>query len=576
MRRLLFRLVVLLALAVGLYRLRHRLVARLLRLPPRRQASGLRRNVAVPMADGVVLMADHYYPRAPGRFPAIIVRTTYGRGSEVLPVLGRFFGLLYQLFAERGYHVIVQTTRGRFDSGGAAEHFFDAAPDGQATIAWAAAQPWCDGQVAMWGPSYLGYVQWAAAGAPERVPALKAIMPMAIGSRVTQFILPDGAFGLDIFLRWITMLDALDHIRERPLGETLSRIAPDGQARYLAPAFAHLPLSETDVVALGRPAEHYREWLAHPDPDDPYWEPFDHHGRVPKVTAAAHLIGGWYDIGLRGLLEDYAALVAAGRRPYLTIGPWAHTNPGLMAEGIRSGLAWFDAQLKGERSRLRARPVRIFVMGSQEWRELDAWPPPARPTELFLGPGGRLGLSQPAAGAEPGRYRYDPADPTPSLGGPLLTPPSGPLDNRALEARADVLSYTTEPLAEDLEIIGPVRLVLYVRSSLPYADFFGRLCDVEPDGRSINICDGLYRLVPSRAKRRRDGTRRIEIDLWATAHRFRAGHRVRLQVSSGAHPRWSRNTGTREPLGEATRLVVAEQTVYHDQDHPSALVLPLV
>jgi putative CocE/NonD family hydrolase len=181
----------------------------------------------------------------------------------------------------------------------------------------------------------------------------------------------------------------------------------------------------------------------------------------------------------------------------------------------------------------------------------------------------------PPADSPVDRYRYDPADPTPTLGGPVYHQDGGVKDNRALEARADVLTFTTSPLAEDVDVIGWVRLELFARSSLAHADFFGRLCDVYPDGRSFNVCDGLIRIEPGQGELQTDGSTRSVIQMWATAQRFARGHRIRLQVSSGAHPRWNRNLGTGEPIATATRMVAAEQTIYHDTAHPSALVLPV-
>jgi putative CocE/NonD family hydrolase len=243
---------------------------------------------------------------------------------------------------------------------------------------------------------------------------------------------------------------------------------------------------------------------------------------------------------------------------------------------LREGLAWFDINLKGDRDRLRQRPVRIHVMGAGEWREMDDWPPPAQETRYFLHPQARLTTEPPGAESPPDQYRYGPSDPTLAVGGAFLgRRGAGPQDNRALEARPDVLCYTTPPLEDDMEIIGPVRLELFVQSSLAYTDFFGRLCDVGPDGRSINVCDGLFRVEPGKGEPQPDGSLRIEVDMWATAYRFRPGHRFRLQVSSGAHPRWSRNLGAGEWLATGTRMAVAQQTVYHDAGHPSALVLPI-
>jgi hypothetical protein len=216
-------------------------------------------------------------------------------------------------------------------------------------------------------------------------------------------------------------------------------------------------------------------------------------------------------------------------------------------------------------------------MGADEWSELDDFPPPARQTRYYLHAQGGLTTDPPGGTSPPDGYRYDPANPTPALGGALLAlKGAGPQDNGPLEARPDVLCYTTPPLTREVEVIGPVRLELFARSSLPYTDFFGRLCDVHPDGRSINVCDGLFRVEPGRAEVGPDQCLRIEIDMWATAHLFHRGHRLCLQISSGAHPRWSRNLGTGEALASGVTLAVAEQTVYHDEARPSALVLPVV
>lgn len=350
---------------------------------------------------------------------------------------------------------------------------------------------------------------------------------------------------------------------------------PNALASALTPAFEHLPRVEADTIAVGKPIAFYRDWLAHSRSDDPYWDAIDHATRVPQIAAPAHLVTGWHDFFVHDILADYAALEAAGREPYLTIGPEGHGMQGAMAS-LEPGLTWFDAHLKGDRSRLREKPVRIYVMGADEWREMDSWPPSAQETRFFLHAEGRLSTERPEANSPPDHYRYDPADPTPSVGGPSLTATTEPVDNRELEARPDVLVYPTPPLAADVDVVGPVRLELYVRSSLAHTDFFGRLCDVRPDGRSLNVCDGLSRIAPGKGEPQPDGSLRIEVDMWATAKRFSRGHSIRLQVSSGAHPRWSRNLGTGEPLATGTTMTVADQAVYHDDAHPSALVLPIV
>ena len=245
-----------------------------------------------------------------------------------------------------------------------------------------------------------------------------------------------------------------------------------------------------------------------------------------------------------------------------------------MAAWARDSVAWLRAHLLDDRSLLRPDPVRIFVTGAEEWRDLPAWPPDTQPQRWHLQPDGALGTEPPAA-SEPDRYSYHPGDPPPSLGGPVGLQGTARMDNRMLEARSDVLTYTSTPLPADLELFGEVSADLFVRSSREHTDFFARLCDVDPTGASINICDALLRLTPGRPVPEPDGTIRLRFPLWPAAHRFRRGHRLRLQVSSGAHPRYARNTGSGEPLATATTLLSADQQVHHDPEHPSAVILPV-
>jgi putative CocE/NonD family hydrolase len=294
------------------------------------------------------------------------------------------------------------------------------------------------------------------------------------------------------------------------------------------------------------------------------------------VRAPAYLIGGWYDIFLQDLLADYAALRAAGQQPYLTVGPWQHIDSGLGRQSLQQCLDWLDYHLKGRAGRLREMPVRVYVMGANEWREMPDWPPPASERHYYLQPHAGLAPDLPPIDAGPDHYRYNPGDPTPSLGGPLFMTTAGAVDNAPLEARADVLVYTTSPLAHDLTVIGPVRAELFVHSSLEHTDFFARLCDVHPDGCSYNLCDGIVRLGPGLGERQPDGSLLIAVNMWATANRFAAGNAIRLQISSGAHPRFDRNLGTGELPGKGRDMRIAEQTVYLDAAHPSALVLPVV
>ena len=535
-----------------------RLVGRLANLPPAETHAVLvERDLSVPMPDGVVLLADHYVPRSSVRPPIILVRCPYGRGG--------FFGLLYgRLFAERGFGVLVQSTRGTFGSGGAFDPYGNEHDDGLATIAWLKQQPWFSGVLGTNGPSYLGMVQWAIAA-----DAGADIGAMAIQVSTSNFhhrTYAGGSFGLDTALSWTHMM---------ALQEQRSFLRQLGARRKLQPLFAHLPLRDLDQLAIGRHSPFFQAWLEHPEPDSDYWQHRTFDTTVQDIAAPINLVGGWYDIFLPWQVRDYRLLREAGKHPFLTIGPWVHASFGLMGAGVAEALTWFNAHLLGERSQLRKAPVRVFVTGQNVWRDLPDWPPPgARLHRFYLQQA--CGLSQDSPGTSPpDHYRYDPADPTPALSGPVLSGKSMPTDNRTLEARPDVLTYTSAPLEADLDVIGPVQAELFVRSSRENTDFFARLCDVDQRGTSLNICDGLLRVQPHQPAPAADGTLPLTIDLWPTAHRFLRGHRLRLQVSSGAHPRYARNTGSGERLASATKLLVADQSIYHDPDHPSAIFLSL-
>jgi putative CocE/NonD family hydrolase len=536
-----------------------RLAGRLAKLPPAKTYDVIvERDLHIPMPDGVTLLADHYMPRGSERPPTILVRCPYGRAG--------FFGLAYgRLYAERGFQVLIQSTHGTFGSGGDFDPYGNEHDDGLATIAWLKQQPWFSGALATSGPSYLGYVQWAVAK-----DAGADIQAMAIQVSTSNFhnrTYAGGSFGLANALNWSYMMA----FQEQP--GKFSR--PRQAKRVLTPLFAHLPLRDLDKLAIGHHT-FFQDWLAHPEAESDYWQRRNFEPTVKDVSAPIHLTGGWYDIFLPWQVRDYRLLREAGHQPYLTIGPWAHSTLALMGTGIRESLAWFNAHLLGDHSQLSKWPVRVFVTGAKQWRSLPDWPPPnTQPQRFYLQPEKGLAASLPTA-SEPDHYRYDPADPTPSLAGPLLSGKSMPTDNRPLEARTDVLTYTSAPLEQPLEVIGTVQADLYVRSSLEHTDFFARLCDVDQRGVSINVCDALLRVQPGQPAPAPDGTLHLTFDLWPTAHHFKRGHRLRVQVSSGAHPRYARNTGSGEPLGTAAKLLVAEQSIYHDPDHPSAMVLSVV
>jgi putative CocE/NonD family hydrolase len=350
--------------------------------------------------------------------------------------------------------------------------------------------------------------------------------------------------------------------------------------RRLPSLLGELPLRDLDERATGAQVAWYRESLGQYSREDAYWAARDYARGVGEVEVPVQLMGGWYDIFLPWMLEDFSSLHAAGRRTQLIIGPWTHTAPGLLAASLRDGAGWLRAHLVGDDRLMSSDAVRVFVTGDKPhggWRSLEAWPPPGLPRRrLWLAPEQRLVETEPSYADGAGdRYRYDPSDPTPSLGGPVLLARDPVLDNAPLESRPDVLVYTGEPLTAAVEAIGPVSVELWVRTSSPYFDLFARVCDVDGAGVSRNVCDGLQRVDPTVFEPAGNGTWRVAVHLWPTAHRFAAGHRIRLQVSSGAHPRYGRNPGTGEDPVTATRLQTVDVEVLHDAAHPSVLILPI-
>jgi uncharacterized protein len=515
------------------------------------------RDLRIPMPDGAVLLADRYLP-AGGRPPLVLIRSPYGRRS----IWGLVFG---RVLAERGFQVVIQSCRGTFGSGGTFDPFGpDEHDDGLATVAWLREQPWYPGVFGTAGPSYLGMVQWAIAA--DAGPDLKAICPQVTCADFRAPFYPGQAFTLETALTWVNQVAG----QERRFANAREALA----GRRLRPVFDRLPLGELDRLATGEHVRYYQDWLEHDDPGDGYWKNRRFTGTLDRVTAPASMVGGWHDFFLPHQLADYAALRRAGHEPYLTIGPWRHADQAAAAVWVCDAVAWLRAHLLGDRSGLRANPVRIFVTGAEEWRDIPAWPPDTEPERWHLQPAGALGADAPGP-SEPDRYTYDPAAPTPNLAGAVGLQGRARVDNRVLEARPDVLTFTSEPLASDLEIFGEVIADLFVRSTREHTDFFARLCEVEPTGASVNVCDALLRLAPGRPAPEADGTVRARFPLWPSAHRFRRGNRIRLQVSSGAHPRYARNMGTGEPLATATTLLTAEQQVLHDPAHPSAVILPV-
>jgi putative CocE/NonD family hydrolase len=539
------------------------ILARRMGLPrPETQDVVCEQDLRAAMDDGAVLLADRWVSRSTRSQPqpTVLIRSPYGRRQLV--------GLLYgRLLAERGLQVVIQSVRGTFGSEGEFSPF-DERADGLATLRWIREQPWHSERIAMLGPSYLGLVQWAVA--PD---AGDDLVGLAIQVSASQFhgqTYAGGSLSLETVASWLVLV-----------AEQERRFAPVAMARALRrlpTELSELPLADLDERTTGTEVPWFREGLTHTGRDDAYWAVRDFAGGVGKVTAPVQLIGGWYDSFLPWMLEDFAALRAAGHEPRLMIGPWTHTAPGLVTASVRDGLGWLRARLLDDDRLVAPASVRVYLTGERAgggWRDLPGWPPPgAGERRLWLGEDRRLDPEPPSSAAGD-RYRYDPADPTPSVGGPVLLSREPVVDNRALEARPDVLTYTTPALPSAIEAIGPVQVELWLRTSSSYFDVFARICDVDPQGASWNVCDALARVAPERFERLADGTWRVAFGLWPIGHRFASGHRIRLQVSSGAHPRYARNPGTGEDPLTATTLQAVDVELLHGRDQPSVLILPL-
>ena len=536
-----------------------RLLARTFGLPKRKSASTRTRGLMLPMRDGVTLETDHYAPKAAGTHPTILMRVPYGL---------RGFGTVAECYAERGFHVVLQACRGTGRSGGDFDPLVREREDGLDTLAWIKAQPWYDGRLGTSGPSYLGYAQWAISDA---LPKHAAMSTKVTSAEFKSVVFPGGAFHLGLWLSWLQTVEGL---RRNPALMFQRMLSGSVEQRTLR-ASLKLPLRDADKRVTGHAVPFWQRWLDDAVGNDAFWESIDHTHRLGPRTPPNHFVSGWYDFMIDRLLRDYTTLADVGQQPYLTIGPWTHVAPELQAESVRSTLTWMRAHLASDRSGLRDKPVRIHISGLDAWHEFDSYPPGQPDPQIWHLHPEKVLSQRPVKASAPDTYTYDPRKPTPSIGGAMFAfKGAGPVDNARLEARSDVLSYTSEPLFAPVTIIGNVRVTLYARASLPNADFFVRLCDVDEKGVSTNICDGLVR-VTSAAPAVVDDIWKLNFKLHATAHCFRQDHRLRVLVASGAHPRFARNTGTDEPIGEATTLVPADIEIFHDPHHPSAIHLPV-
>ncbi len=552
----------------------------------------IKRAVAAKMRDGVMLRADIYRPKAEGKFPVLLQRTPYNKAGGVDIGLDA---------AARGYVVIIQDCRGRYASDGDWYAFKYESQDGYDTVEWAATLPYSNGKVGMFGGSYVGATQMLAAIAQP--PHLVGIFPVVTASNYHDgWTYQGGAFEQWFSQSWASYLalDTLNRHSERSL-DLMKWV-------WKLPVASYPLINLSSMESL---APYYSDWLRHPNYDD-YWKQWSIEENYLKVTASAYHVGGWYDIFMGGTVRNYVGLRAgaandtARRGQRLLMGPWYHgpfdgkageIDFGPTAKGDTDALMlrWYDSLLKGVANGIeREKPVKIFVMGKNVWREEDDWPlARARSTRYFLHSSGKANTlsgdgslsSLTPQNEAPDQFVYDPADPVPTRGGQLCCDnerlASGAFDQRPIEARQDVLVYAIPAFREDFEVTGPITLELYASSSAVDTDFTAKLVDVWPNGFAQNLTDGIlrarYRNSHEKAELLNPGEiYKFTIDLWATSNVFLSGHRLRLEISSSNFPRFDRNLNTGEDAGHTTRMVKATNQIYHDREHPSALILPVV
>lgn len=540
-------------------------------------------GVPIPMRDGTVLRADVVRPGGDAPVPVLLLRNPYPSfvaRSVADPVAA----------AAAGFAVVLQSTRGTGESDGEFVPWVHDPADGADTIAWCAAQPWSNGRVGMLGPSYLGHVQlFAASQAP---PALAAIAPSVVPSHPYDLTYEGGALLLGSALGW-----ALGRAGDRILRDvTAGRRGPDALGPWAAAnagfddVVRTTPLAAEPVTAQHFPA--WQDWLAHPEHDD-WWLAVD---LAPRPPVPMFVVTGWWDIFLTGTLAEWSREC---RHPAsrLLVGPWSHGNQwdahgetrygaaaSAMAQNVPGRTLAFLGQHLVDRPLPphldQPTPVRLFVMGSNTWRDEPEWPPPSTEHRLHLHPQGRLSTDVPADGARPATFTHDPRDPVPTVGGRNLFPASqggyqvGPVEQSVLDGRTDVLRFVTDPLDAPLTVIGPVSLTLHAATSAASTDWTGKLVDVHPDGRAYNVVDGVVRVREAQPGQ----VHAARLGLAATAYTFLPGHRIRLDVASSSFPRYDRNPGTGGTSGDTpeSAFVTAEQTVFLDALRPSWLSLPVV
>ncbi|MFE2597353.1 CocE/NonD family hydrolase [Streptomyces sp. NPDC059396] len=491
-------------------------------------------TVRVPMRDGIELAAEHYAPHTDEPSPTILVRSPYGRGFP-------FDVLLAKVFAGAGYHVLLQSCRGTADSDGQLRPMVQEAADGHDTVGWLREQPWFDGRLGLIGMSYLAYCVYALLQdpPPEAKAAVIVVGPYDFGSAFYR----TGAFTVQESQSWSNLV-------RRPSPGVADELPADATQRLPLLAGAEL---------LGPTAPWYGEWVGHPGLTDPYWRPYDHRVALERFTGATLLIGGSYDVFLPQSIEAFEVLRARGVPAALTLGPWVHTDVVAAAAGtmVDEAQAWFDDHLRDGATALTRPAVRLHVAGAEEWRELAGLPVASGHQELRLCEGGSLTADGDTGSST---FTYDPADPTPTVGGRRVSPDGGPRDNTAREQRRDVLTFTTAAFGRPVEIHGSPTLSVGLTSDNPHADLHARLCVVDADGTSVNFSDAMLRLpsVDNPAT-----PRIIELTLDFCARRIAAGQRIRLQLSGGSFPEYNRNLGTGEPPATGTAMATTTHVIDH-------------
>ncbi|MGH9528809.1 MAG: CocE/NonD family hydrolase [Terriglobales bacterium] len=559
----------------------------------------IQHNVEAKMRDGVTLRADIYRPKADGQFPVLLQRTPYDKRG------GTDFGLKA---AARGYVAIIQDVRGRYASEGEWYTFKNESNDGYDTVEWAAALPYSNGKIGMWGGSYVGATQMLAAIAHP--PHLAGICPVITASNYHDgWTYQGGAFEQWFNESWTSGLAQ----------DTFNRTIQSNTNAMKG--ISTLPLADYSLFNLTNPAAassiatlapYFSDWLAHPTYDD-YWKRLSIQDHYADITVPALNIAAWYDIFQGGTLRNYIGIkahggsVAARNGQHLLVAIGGHAGDGRKIGDVDFGpaaaqydegditLRWYDYLFKGVQNEFASgKPVRMFVMGANQWRDEDEWPlARARETKYFLHSAGKANslngdwtLSTTTPRSEPSdHFIYDPGNAVPTVGGPLCCDPRhlepGPRDQRSVEARSDVLVYSTPAFVNDTEVTGPIRADLYIKSSAVDTDFTAKLVDVGPDGFAQNLTEGIlrarYRNSQEKPALMAPGQiYKVTIDLWATSNVFRQGHSLRLEISSSNFPRFDRNLNTGELAAVGTKYVSATNTIYHDAGHPSTLMLPIV